>query len=466
MKTKQQIAIIGGGITGLAAAYRLRTLAPAAAITLFEASGHLGGKLVTEQVDGFLVEGGPDCFLARKPRGIGLCQELGIETRLHGRDPRYARTYVRRYGELHRLPEGLSGMVPADLDALERSTLISPAGRQRVAQEPSLPPAPANGDESIAAFMTRRMGREVYEQLVEPLMSGIYAGDGEQLSLAATFPQLRALELEHGSLIRGLQAAQAKTTGANGSAPAYPPFVSFPDGMQSLVHGLIAQLGDVEIRTRTPVAGVERHGAGYRILSVDGRVVEADTLIVTTPAFVTAKLLRRVDPLLAQAHSGIPYASSATVSLAFAAEAVGHPLDGYGYVIPRVEEVDVLACTWTSRKWRGRAPVDGLLLRVYLGRFGGRDVLAEDDAWLVARSRQELRETLGITAQPRFSRVYRWPRGMPQYVMGHTDRLQQIWARVAELPGLAVAGAAYQGVGIPDCIHSGEAAAQTVAAVL
>lgn len=454
----KQIVIIGGGIAGLAAAYRCEQMADHVAVTLIEREPRLGGKILTERVDGFVVEGAPDSFLSRKPRGVGLCEELGLMHQLQGRRPEHEKTFVRRHGQLHRLPAGLTGLIPTDLDALTHSTLISPAGRERLAQEATLPPAPANGDESVAHFVTRRLGREVYEQLVEPLMSGIYAGDGEQLSLAATFPQLRQLELKHGSLLKGL-AASDQSKLQNPNSKTLPPFVSLPGGMATLVEAIQAQLSQTQVYTGMAVECVRRQGDGYTVALADGHSVVADAVILATPAFVTARLLADLDPVLADLHAQIPYASAAIISLAFAESDLPRPLDGYGYVIPQVEDTDLLACTWTSSKWEGRAPGGSALIRVYAGRYGRSDVTRLDDAELLALARAEVESTLGITATPVRTWIYRWPDAMPQYLLGHTERLAQIEERLAQTPGLYLAGAAYRGVGIPDCIESGERAA-------
>lgn len=452
--------VVGGGIAGLAAALRLERLLPEPDVVLLEAGERLGGKILTERVDGFLVEGASDSFLTRKPRGLGLCEELGLTGRLQPRDPRHERTYVRLGDALHPLPAGLTGMIPTRLEALAESDLLSPEGRARLAGEPELPAAPEDaGDESIAAFVTRRLGREAYERLVEPLASGIFAGDGEQLSLAATFPGLRRLELEHGSLLRGLRA-QSEAAGDAG-----PPFVTLRGGMGELVQAAAGRLARTRVRTGAEVVAVRRSASGYEALLASGEAVGADAVVLALPAHAVAVLTAELDPELARAHAGIPHASSALVTLSFAASEVPRPLDAYGYVVPRVEGSDVLACTWTSSKWTGRAPTDRALLRVYLGRFGGPDVTTRPDGELVALARREVGETLGVTAAPGLARVHRWLRGMPQYVLGHLERLDAIERRLAEQPGLAVAGAAYRGVGIPDCIASGEEAAHRVAAV-
>ena len=308
----------------------------------------------------------------------------------------------------------------------------------------------------------------MFRNLVEPLMGGIYAGDAGQLSLEATFPQLRTLELKHGSLLAGLRENQARAAAA--PDVEYPPFVSLPGGMSELVNAVVQQLTAVEVRGGTAVERIEPAGGarnvGYRLALSNGAELHADTLILTTPAYATARLLTPVDDMLATAHAAIPHASTATVTVGFDAAQLPGPLDGYGYVIPRVEATDVLACTWTSSKWEGRAPASKVALRVYLGRFGFRDVLADSDEELVALSREEIARTLKITAAPEMTRVYRWPLGSPQYNLGHPARLAAIEAQLKEHPGLYLAGASYRGVGIPDCIRSGEAAAAAATAHL
>jgi oxygen-dependent protoporphyrinogen oxidase len=454
-----RVAIVGGGIAGLAAARRLEQLSPEAGVVLLEREPILGGKIVTERTAGFVIEAGPDSFLSRKERGPGLCEELGLGGELVGRRPESPRTYVRRHGALHPLPAGLTGMIPTDLDALADGTLLSPEGRERFAAEVDLPAAPPDGDESIASFVSRRLGREAYETLVEPLMTGIYAGDGELLSLEATFPGLRALELEHGSLIRGLLA--------QGSPPGsgLPPFVSLRRGMDELVTAIVEGLQRTAVRTGVAAGSIERAGRGYAVVADGVARLEVEAVVVAAPAFAATELLAGLDDDLAGAHAEIPYASSALVSLAYALTDVPHPLDGYGYVVPRAEGSDVIACTWTSSKWEGRAPEGSALIRVYAGRFGGRDVSAEPESELVALAREEVR-LLGVTAEPQLVRVHRWPRSMPQYVLGHLDRVERIEAGLEAHPGLAVAGAAYRGVGIPDCIRSGEEAAEAVVRAL
>jgi oxygen-dependent protoporphyrinogen oxidase len=454
--------IIGGGIAGLAAAHRLTQLVPGEAPweypLLVEREARVGGKLLTEHVDGFVIEGAADSFLSRKERGVGLCEELGLHRELVGRRPEYARTFVRRGRELHPLPEGLTGAIPADLDALSGSALLLPEAKARLALETDIPPDRARRDESVADFVSRRLGAEAWANLVEPLVTGIYGGDGAQLSLQATFPQLRALELEHGSVLRGLASTPA-------AAGRFPPFVTLDSGMDTLVRALFNRLeGRIQAAVGQGAIGLRRTDDGF-VVELDGReTFESESVIVAVPAHIAAQLLVHVDRELAELHAGIPYASSAIVTLAYREEDAP-ALDGYGYVVPRAEGTDVLACTWTSRKWEGRAPEDTVLLRIYAGRFGGRDVTELRDPKLLDLARDEV-ALLGISAKPILTRIHRWPRGMPQYVLGHTERLERMAALLEEHPGLALAGAAYRGVGVPDCIRSGEDAADSVAQLL
>jgi protoporphyrinogen/coproporphyrinogen III oxidase len=446
-----RVVVVGGGIAGLAAAYRLESIAPGAEVLLVERDAVIGGKLRTEHVDGFVIETASDSFLSRKERGIGLCEELGLRDELIGRRPEHHQTFVRVGDELHPLPEGLTGMIPTSLEALETTKLLSVEGRARFAAEVDVPARHGHDDESIGAFVSRRFGREAYEALVEPLMTGIYGGDGDRLSVQATFPQLRVLELEHGSLLHSLSAPP----------PAdMPPFVSLRDGMGRFVDALRDAFERTQLLTGREAVRVSHDDAGFTVELADAETIAADGVVIATPAYVTAELLADLDSELSATHAEIPYASSVVVTLGFSRADI-LPLDGYGYLVPHSEGRDVLACTWTSQKWEGRAPDDCVSLRVYAGRFGGRDVTADSDAELVALARHEL-GFLGVAAEPVLARVHRWPRGMPQYVLGHPERLVRIEDALAAHPGLALAGAAYRGVGIPDCIQSGELAAEAV----
>ena len=449
------VVIVGGGITGLAAAYRLQ--AQPIAVTLLEQSGRLGGKIQTERRDGFVVELGPDIFLARKPRGIGLCRDLGLADRIQETNTTRRGSYIQKDGELHRLPEGLSGLVPTRLGPMMRSPLLSARGKLRLAMDWIRPPRRDEADESVGGFITRRLGEEAYTNLVEPLLGGIYGGDGHTLSLQATFPQLRAAEREHGSLLRGLLKTRAapSPTASWGTA-----FVTLRDGMDALIAGLAAHLTGVDIRLNQPVHKVTRVGDGYAVHTGEAAPVRADVVVITTPAHAAGPLLASLDGPLAEELSAIPHGSTMTLSMAFRAADVPRPLDAYGYIIPRSEGKPVLACTWSSTKIPGRAPEGMVLLRVFVGRSDLHAVFERNDEAILALARAELKAMLGITAMPLFYRLCRWRRAMPQYVLGHPERVARIEQRQAAHPGLFLAGASYRGVGIPDCIQDGERAAQ------
>ena len=455
--------VVGGGIAGLAAAYRLARAAPHAVVTLLESSPHLGGKITTQRVADFVIEGGPDSFLARKPRGLGLCRELGLEPRLQGTNPNHRRTYIMRGGRLYDLPEGLSGLIPTRLGPLARTTLISPWGKLRMGLDYLLPAKRDSGDESLAEFVVRRLGRELYERLVEPLLSGIYAGDGANLSLAATVPQLRQAERAHGSLIRSLLAAQREAPALDAGS-ARSAFLTLEAGLAEIVEALEARMtGRVTVRLNTPVSHLSAVPGGYQVQLASAEALNAEAVIVATPAFVTADLLAGLDAEAASALRSIPHVSTATVSVAYRMADLPRQLDGYGYLIPRAENRPVLACTWTSTKFPHRAPPGFALIRAFVGSAGRETVLENDDETLVGLVRAELRRTLGVTAAPRLQRVFRWPRAMPQYTVGHLDRLAALEQRLAAFPGLLLAGNGYRGVGLPDCIASGEAAAEAAA---
>ncbi len=453
MSERKRIVIVGGGITGLSAAYRLQCAARAQNlpldITLLESEPHLGGKIQTWRADGFVVEGGPDSFLASKPQATALCEALGIADRLITTNNTQKRTYIYSRGRLHDLPEGLSGLVPSRLAPLLRSSLILPFGKARLLMDFVLPARAPNGDESLAHFVSRRLGREAFERLIEPLMGGIYAGDASQLSLTATFPQLRQLELKQGSLLRGVMQ--------NAPSPTQRGFLSLRGGMGDLVDALQQQL-TVAVRCGVSVQSIGSTANGYALETNRG-TLSADALIITTPAYVSAPLLQSIDRALADAHAAIPHVSTATISLAYRRADLTRPLHGFGFVVPTIERRVLLACTWASNKFAGRAPDDVLLLRCFIGRAGQETLLDRDDDALVQLARDELHSILQIDAPPLFSKVYRWMRGMPQYHLGHVERVAQIEQRLTQHPGLFVAGAAYRGVGIPDCIRSAEGAA-------
>jgi oxygen-dependent protoporphyrinogen oxidase len=469
----KRIVIVGGGIAGLSAAYAAqekgKQLVFPPRVTLLEAGPRLGGKIQTERVDGFVIEGGPDTFLATKPWAVSLCKKLGLETRLHGTNPDERNTYVLRNGRLHPLPDGLAMMVPTKFAPMLRTGLLSWTDKLRMGMDLVLPPGGQNGDESLGEFISRRLGRATYENLIEPLMSGIYAGDGDQLSLQSTFSYLREMELKHGGLVRGAlslriasEKAKAQPGHRNGSRNR-SIFLTPTTGLAEIVEALGQTLKAGGARLLTGVSAerlvpTQNPGDTWKIECSNGETFSADGLVLATPAFVSAGLLQGIDPCLAQELAAIPYVSTATVSLAYRQSDLPRRLDGYGYVIPRREGRQALACTWTSTKFPHRTPQGYALLRVFVGRAGQEDQIRWDEDGLLQVAREEIHQTLGIQAEPVLSRVYLWEKAMPQYNLGHPARLDRIASQLERLPGLYLAGNGYRGIGIPDCIRSGEEA--------
>lgn len=465
-----KVIVIGGGIAGLSAGYHLQKMAHQNSLeldlTLLEAGQDWGGKITTDRHEGFVIEGGPDTFLATKPAGVALCRELGLEERLNGTNPDQRNTYVLHQGQLEPLPDGLTMMIPTRFGPMIRTGLLSWLAKARMGLDFFLPPQPLNGDESLGAFVSRRLGRDAYERLIEPLMSGIYAGDGDKLSLQSTFPYLRDMELEYGGLVKGALAMRRKRAqrGLAKRKGSRSIFLTPRSGLAEIIEALVERLevAGANLRTQAAVKRVVEFDNGYRIELADGEVLDTGGVILATPAYVSGELLSGINPHLGQDLQAIPYVSTATISLAYRESDLPRRLDGYGYVIPRREGRRALACTWTSTKFPHRAPEGYALLRVFVGRAGQEDDIPQDEAGLLAVAQEELLLTLGITAQPVYTRVYYWDRAMPQYNLGHPQRLERIDAAVEKLPALALAGNGYRGIGIPDCIHSGEVAAGQV----
>lgn len=467
----KRVIIIGGGVAGLAAAYYAQKFSRASEegveVALFEAQPDWGGKIKTERIADFVIEGGPDTFLATKPWAVDLCRELGIADRLHGTNPHVKSTYVLHRDSLHPLPEGLMMMIPTRFGPIMQTRLLSWGAKARMGMDFLIPALPVNGDESLGAFVTRRLGRQAYDNLIEPLMSGIYAGNGDLLSLQATFPQLRELELEYGGLGRGALAVRRKYRSKQTEKPTQNSrsmFLTPETGLAEIVEALIAQLKlwGTDLRCGMMAERVERTESGYCVLFSDRSRHACEGLILAIPPFASGELLRGLDPALSLELDAIPYASTATISLAYRKQDLPRPLDGYGYVIPSRAGRKALACTWTSTKFPHRAPQEFALLRVFAGRAGQEDEISWDESDLLDLAKEEGRATLRITAEPVLSRVFRWEKAMPQYNLGHPQRLKNIDRAVENLLGLALAGNGYRGIGIPDCINSGKIAAQRV----
>lgn len=460
-----KIVIIGGGIAGLSAAYYATKKSPGTQITLIESDSRWGGKIITDRAtfdDGqFIIEGGPDTFLATKPYATALCKELGLSERLHGTNPNQKNTYVLHRNKLEPLPDGLAMMIPTNVKAILKSHLVSLPGKLRMGFDFIQPAKSLNGDESLGTFVSRRLGREAYENLIEPLMSGIYAGNGDALSLESTFPYLRDLEIKHGSLARGALQMRKPSNGkaVQGSRSA---FLTPATGLAEIVEALVKylQANNVKLRLNTSVSRISNIDSRYLLKLEDDSSVDSDSVILATPAYVSGTLLASLNPKIASDLQSIPYASTATISLAYRQSDLPRPLDGYGYVIPRREGRKALACTWTSTKFPHRAPEGYALIRVFVGRAGQDIPWNENDLLVLAK--EELNLTLGINTEPILSRVFMWDKAMPQYNLGHPEILKRIDAALENHPGLALAGNGYRGIGIPDCIHSGELAVEHV----
>ena len=458
-----KLAVVGGGIAGLAAAHRAIELARTRGVdldlTLLEARDRLGGTIATERAGGFLVEAGPDSFLSEKPWALELCRRLGVEDRLVRTDDRHRKVFVWRGRRLHPLPDGFQLLAPTRLGPFVKSELFSWRGKLRMALDLVLPRGTSD-DESLGAFVRRRLGREALERVAQPLVAGIYTADPDDLSLTSTMPRFGEMERRERSIILGLWRAGRKAPMTGTSGARWSLFVTFANGMEELVSALASRLPPGAARLKHRVDGIERHGKGWRLLGGLGPPVETDQVIVAAESYAAGRLLRYVDPALATLLGEIPYASSATVTLGYRRADVPGPLDAFGFVVPRAEGRALLACTFSSVKYPGRAPEGFLLLRCFVGGAMNEGVLQSDDGALVTTTRDELRQALGVTAEPVLTRVVRWPKAMPQYHVGHAVRVETIERCAAALPGLHLAGGAYRGVGIADCARSGEAAAE------
>jgi oxygen-dependent protoporphyrinogen oxidase len=458
-----KLLVIGGGVSGLAAAHRAVEAAGerglALDLTLLEARDRLGGTIETERVDGFVVEAGPDSFLSEKPWALALCRRLGVEHRLIRTDDRFRKTFVWRAGRLHALPDGFQLLAPTRLTPFVTSSLFSWPGKLRMALD-LVKPRGSGDDESLGAFVRRRLGAEALERVAQPLVAGIYTADPDDLSLAATMPRFLELERRERSIILAMWRAARRAPQPGTSGARWSLFVTFKDGMSELTETLAGRLPPGTAVLSQRVAGVVRHGERWRVTTSGGMTLDTDALIVAAEAHATARLLRYVDPQLGALLGEIPYASSATVSLGYRRAEIPHPLDGFGFVVPRAEGRAILACTFSSVKYAGRAPEGHVLLRGFLGGALNAAILEGDDAALAGRARADLRAALGVTAEPVLTRVRRHPASMPQYHLGHLARVDAIERRLDALPGLVLAGGAYRGVGIADCVRSGEAAAE------
>ena len=494
LEKRMRTAIIGGGIAGLAAAYELqkaRAANPAIEYTLFESRDRLGGSLATDVYQGTVLERGPDSFLTEKPAAAELCRELGLGPDLIPSNDADRKTWIVVKNRLVGLPDGLMFLVPTKLVPTALSPLFSIATKIRMGLELLHPPRPSTQDESVAALVERHFGKEAVDRLADPLLSGIYGGDATQLSARTVLPRLVEMEVEYGSLSRGMLAAHKKMRAAMaaranaGSGPGAPApdrlksvgaqptgprsiFTGLRGGLQQLAEAITARLDPLAIRLSTAVDSIERTAAGWQITAA-GETSVYDAVIVASPAWAASAMLSTVDAELANELAGIPYSSSITVNLVYDEAKIGDLPEGFGFLVPASSGRAMLACTFAHRKFLGRTAPGRAVLRAFLGGMRNEALMAEPDNVLIATVRRELTEILGARVigphiEPEFAQVNRWRRAMAQYAVGHKERMARINARVAMLPGLHLAGNAYDGIGIPDCIRLGRKAAQAIAA--
>ena len=465
----KRIAIVGGGSAGLSAAYRAELLRRegSAEYTLFEQSDRLGGVIQTEIVDDCVVEGGPDSFLTEKPAGAAFCRDLGIGDQLIASNDADRKTTILIGRERVPLPDGLQFLIPTRILPMAFTQLFTWGTKLRFGREWFTPtPEQHDGeDESVGSFVRRHFGAEVVDRLADPLLSGIYGGSAERLSVRAVLPRMVQMEEKHGSLIRAMLAARQQVHQPQPGAPPRPLFTSLKRGMQQMTDAAAAQLDPASVRLGTVVQSLENLGPGWRVQTSAG-TYDFDAVVLATPAYAAGKLLWKVRPDMAQLLEGIAYSSSITVVFGYdAAAARNVDLGGFGFLVPRSQGKRMLACTFVHHKFPHRAPADRVLLRCFIGGDNAEAAMPIQDEELAILIRGELREILGLTAEPRFVRIYRWKRAMAQYEVGHLKRMENIRALRSELRGLALAGNAYTGIGVPDCIRTGaEAIAELTAA--
>lgn len=453
--------IVGGGISGLAAAYYLSKAGIPSA--LIERRWRLGGVITTERIDGCLVEGGPDSFLAAKPWALELIRELGLESEVIGSNDHLRVTYVLRRGRLVPLPDGLMMMIPTRIAPMLATRLLSWRAKLRMGLELFRRPGrAAPADRSVADFVRDHYGQEAVDYLAEPLLAGVYGGDPRRLSVASVLPRFVELERRYGSLTRGVLAAMKK---ARGEAAGKPLFQTLKGGLGRLTEAIERAIASSCERLQAEAETLERAGSGWRV-KAGGEWIAAEAVVLACPAYEAAALLRGAAPELARELQAIPYSSSMTVALGYERAGFSHDLGGFGFLVPAKERERLVACTWVGTKFPYRVSDSRVLLRCFLGGAEDAAVLEESDEDVVAMVREELRRIMGVTETPVFARIHRWPRSMAQYTVGHGERVKRIEEQAAKLPGLHLAGNAYYGIGIPDCIRTGKQAAERIAAAV
>lgn len=464
----KKIVVIGGGITGLSAAYEVQQAKEKGAAVdylLVEKDDRLGGKIFTEKKDGYILEGGPDCFLSDKPWVAQMSEKIGITNRMIPSNDASKITYVYADKKLQRLPDGVMSLVPTKLVPFALSSLISWPGKIRMAFDLLIPKKKTDEDETLGSFVTRRLGQEALDKIAEPLIGGIHAGDPDQMSLKATFPRFIQMEQNHGSLIKAMLAGKKNMPKPKPPEPGKPRktfFMTFKEGMAELTDTIAGNLDKSKILTGKTVEKISKDAEGKYTVYIEGMdPVVADAVIVTAPAHEAAEIVKDLDAELYKNLAGIPLATSATVNLAFKRSDVNETLEAFGFIVPLSEGRKVKAGTYSSTKWDYRTPSDEyVLIRAFVGGAKNQELVYQEEDALLKMVLSELKDIIGLKAQPVMHRIYKWIKGMPQYTIGHLDRVAQIEARTAANPGLYVVGGSYRGVGVGDCINVGSQAAK------
>jgi len=469
-----KIVIIGGGIAGLAAAVQLKSGAKVhgktVEVVVLEKGPRAGGKIVTERLNNFLVEGGPDSFLPEKVWTVNLARHLGLEPELLPSNDEFKGTYIYSRNMLHPLPEGVMLMVPTMFMPIARSALISWPGKLRMGMDLFVPRRKTREDESLASFVTRRLGRECLEKIAEPLVAGIHTSNPDNMSVLSTFPRFVQMEQQSGSLILGMLSAMKGRPQATLSGPPPKPgtprmtyFMSFKNGMETLTRACVDYLGTDVVKLGAPVKAIEPKGNRYVVHRENRETIHADHVMLAAPAYDSAEMVRGFDLDLAAQMKRIEWSSSATVTVAFRKEDVKVPLKGFGFIVPRVEGRRINATTYTSIKWSFRAPDDQVMIRAFVGGGHHEELVHDlDDAGMVKMVLDELDAILGLRAHAQFSKVFRWFKGMPKYTVGHLDRISVLDRTLSMHPGLHLIGCSYKGIGIGDCVHQAQVAAQKI----
>ncbi|CAG6397303.1 protoporphyrinogen oxidase [Streptomyces cocklensis] len=457
------VVVVGGGISGLAAAHRLA--GAGARVTLVEASSRLGGKLHADEIAGMPVDLGAESILARRPEAVGLAREVGLGDDLEAPAVLGATVWTR--GRLRPMPKGHVMGVPGDLGPLAASGVLSAAGLARLPLDHVLPRTEIDGDVAVGAYVAARLGHEVVDRLVEPLLGGVYAGNAYEISLRAAVPQLYAAARRGRSLIEAARGIQRKAAASTATGPVFNG-IRGGIGRLPLAVAEACRAAGVVIETGAPVRELRRTGPHGWQVRLDDRAIDADAVVLAAPAPVAARLLGAESPAAAADLDSVDYASMALVTLAYRRSDLLRLPQSSGFLVPPVDGRTIKASTFSSRKWgwQDAAGGDTMVLRTSVGRYGDEADLAWDDADLVRLSREDLADAVGLLAAPVAARVTRWDSGLPQYPVGHVDRVARIREQVAKLPGLAVCGALYDGVGIPACVGSGQRAAAEVLATL